>query len=127
MKRLGIGIVLAMAASSAGSQTPPLDPAAQVAAKAYYGCLHKGAEQLDDRRSDAASIAQGVVALCRAKERDLAVVMGKGDFQQQQSYQEYLAGKAIESATAFVLAVRTQRSKHPVKPPPKAKAKGEAI
>lgn len=68
MKRLAIGVVLAMAASIAGAQ-----PYVGKDTEYYIGCLREQAKVLDDRVSDARSIAVAIVTTCRARRREFLI------------------------------------------------------
>ena len=128
MRGVMAGLALALVASGAGAQVT-LPPAAQAAAKVYYDCMHSAAEKVDDGRSDASSIAMGVVAMCRAHQRPLAIAMSGGNFELQQMTQRDLQQRELSIATGFVLAVRTYRRNlaRPATQKPKPKPKGEAI
>ncbi|WP_445493191.1 hypothetical protein [Rhodopseudomonas sp. RCAM05734] len=128
MRGVVAGLALALMASGAGAQQG-LSPVAQAAAKVYMDCMHATAEKVDDGRSDAGSIAIGVVAFCRVHQRPLAIAMSAGSPEMQQVMQQEIEQRALQTATGFVLAVRTFRrnSARPAMPRPKPKPKGETI
>lgn len=68
MNRLAIGITLALVTSGTGAQPYEGKDTAY-----YIGCLREQAAVLDDRVSDARSIAVAIVTTCRARRREFLI------------------------------------------------------
>lgn len=98
-------IALAILAAAAAQAAAPVDPVA-----AYGDCLVANARQLDDGRSDAATIAEVVRVQCKDVERVAAVALSGDDaFENRRIVVAQIEAGSLGRAIRAVLRVRTAR------------------
>jgi hypothetical protein len=67
--RIGVLLGCSALAISCGTTELPAQPSLSVARKAYGTCVFNNIEQLDDRVSDARTVAKVVLSRCRDEQR----------------------------------------------------------
>jgi hypothetical protein len=91
-------------------EAPASNEEKNAAQKVYIDCLMQQAEKLDDRASDAATIAQGISPMCVSKLRTAEEVWGRGlDPDGKLMLTEHLDADQQKSAVTAVLTVRAHR------------------
>lgn len=109
-------------AQAPGSERLSTESEKQAASENYVGCLFDNARQLDDGRSDAATIGSAVRSACRALYlRSMAVAVQGENQRVKQGFYERAKNSDIELATSAVLRVRSNnRSVPTTRPAPAA-------
>ena len=108
-----LGALLFLCLTACASSAPPPASAAEIDAASgnLANCLGRAAEQLDDGKSDAATIGLAIEPLCTAQFSQLSAVIGRG--LNPAAYNLYLeknTASQLEIATGMVLKVRSLRA-----------------
>ena len=126
---VGLTLLVICSASSAMGQTPEQYQATKrKLIEQFHSCVISQAVTIDDRTSDASTIARGAVALC-AREANSAAVANAGNYSELvPRFQEQLEKSGVEIGLAGLLKARADAGRR-ASPPPrtKPKPKGEQI
>jgi hypothetical protein len=118
MRRVWVAVVLLIAgASGAGAYVPP-------DMVIYVDCLRVQAKRLDDRVSDARTIAASAVTACKAVRRDYLL---KNDPKSIAIAGTYDPATPAEIDIAATVVLQERRAPIPSKQPNKPRLKGESI
>lgn len=98
-----------LGAGRAGAQD--LSPQGKAAGAAYFQCLRREARAVDDGKSEASTIALGVVSQCRASIGAYALVSSHGSFDVQKNVMDGAEQRAVADATAAVLVIRERNER----------------
>ena len=101
-------ILLTLCAGRAGAQD--LSPQGKAASAAYFQCLRRAARTVDDGKSDASTIALGVVGQCRASISVYALATSHGSFEKQTNA-DGVEQRAVADATAAVVTMRKRNER----------------
>lgn len=104
------GLVVAVAAP-AWAETDPLTPELKAAYDAHINCAHEAANRLDDRVSDAATIARGIVAECRSFEKLMVLSATQGKSRSDIDAEAVFVKKMVEERALLSVLRRRQKSR----------------
>jgi hypothetical protein len=125
-----VAALLVASADGAAAEAPEYKALKDRLVAEYFDCVRQQAVALDDRASDASTIARGAVAACAALE-DTAVRALAGNYNNLvPPLREETEKRGIEAGIAALLRARVASRRAPVAPAksiPRPKPKGESI
>ena len=110
-RKLSAAAVLAavcLALAGCASAAVITQPQKEAAMQSIFDCYAKGASQLDDGRSDAATIGEAVAQICKAELQSYINLISANGYEQR-LMEDRLSASAPKNATAVVLKLRAKR------------------